>query len=84
MRKRCATPPGWGVVAGLDRTVFQGAQTESQTEELRGHQRKRLAHPDLDSLDRYPAAEMAAPSLEGQVVPVQSRLHVTAEPLYLS
>src|SRR4030095_14481551 len=34
--------------------------------------------------DRDPAAEMAAPSIEGQMVPVQSGLDVAAEPFYLS
>ena len=66
-----------------DRTVLQGAQAEPEGEELRGHQRERPAHPDLDSLDRPAAAEMAAPSVEGQLVAVQSGLDVAAEPVYL-
>ena len=49
-------------------TFLQGAEAKSQGEELRGHHRKRPAHPDLDSLDRDPTAEMAAPSVEGQMV----------------
>jgi len=67
-----------------DRAVLQGAQTKPQGEQLRRHQRKRAAHPDLDSLDRDPAAEMVAPSVEGQMVPFQSRLHAADEPVYLS
>ena len=35
-------------------------------------------------LNRDPVAEMVAPSVEGQMVPVQSGLHVAAEPVYLS
>src|SRR3954470_2163752 len=67
-----------------DRTILQDSQAEPQGEELRGHQRKRSADPDLDSPDRYSAAEMASPSLEGQMVALQSGLDVAAEPLYLS
>ena len=40
---------------------FKALKQNPQSEELRGDQRKRPAHPDLDSLDRHPAAEMAAP-----------------------
>ena len=38
----------------------------------------------LPGPDRYPAAEMASPPLEGQMVALQSGLDVAAEPLYLS
>jgi hypothetical protein len=38
--------------------ILQSSQAESQSKELRGHQPKRAAHPDLDSLARNPAAEM--------------------------
>ena len=34
-------------------------------------------------LNRDPVAEMVAPSVEGQMVPVQSGLYVAVEPLYL-
>src|ERR1035441_97790 len=57
---------------------------KAQGEELRGHHRKRPAHPDLDSFDRDPPVEMAAPSVEGQMVPVQSGVNVAAQPVYLS
>jgi len=43
-----------------------------------------LAYPDLDSLDRDSGAEMAAPSVESKMVPVQSSLDAAAEPVYLS
>jgi len=36
----------------------------------------------LDSPDRHPAAEMAAPSVESQMVAVQSGLDVATEPVY--
>jgi hypothetical protein len=36
------------------------------------------------ALDRDPAAEMATPSVEGQMVPVQSGLNVAAQPVHLS
>lgn len=36
------------------------------------------------AIDRDPAAEMVAPSVEGQMVPVQPGLDVAAEPIYLS
>src|SRR5713226_7407975 len=64
--------------------VLQSAQAEPQGEEFRRHQRKRPAHPDLDSLDCYPAAEVAAPSLQSQVVPVQPGVDAPAESVYLS
>jgi hypothetical protein len=64
--------------------LFQSAQAEPQGEEFRRHQRKRPAHPDLDSLDCYPAAEVAAPSLQSQVVPVQPGVDAPAESVYLS
>ena len=65
-------------------TVLQGVEAESQGQEFRRDYRKRLAHPDLDSPDRHPATEMAAPSVESQMVAVQSGLDVAAEPVYLS
>jgi IS4 transposase len=38
----------------------------------------------LDSLDRRPAAQMAAPSFQSQVVAVQSGFHAAFEPVHLS
>ena len=55
-----------------------------QGEDLRRHQRQRPAHPDLDSLDRPVAPQVAAPPLQGRVVLVQPRDDVAPEPLYLS
>jgi len=47
------------------------------------YQRERLTHPDLDSLDRHPVAQMAAPSFQSQVVAVQSGFHAALEPVHL-
>jgi len=41
-----------------NRAVFQGAEAEPDRKDLRRKQRKRLAHPDLDSLDRPSVAQM--------------------------
>ena len=47
-------------------------------------QRKRLAHSDLDSLDHPAAAQMAASSLAGQLVLVQSGLDAATQSVHLS
>ena len=67
-----------------NRVVLQGAQAEPQGEDFRRYQRERLAHSDLDSPDCHPAAQMAAPPFQSQVVPVEPGLHAAAKPLYLS
>src|ERR1017187_7267169 len=38
---------------------------------------------DLDSADRHAAVEMAAPSLQGEVVLLQSGIHAAFEPVHL-
>ena len=60
MRKRCATDPGWGVVAGLDRTVFQGAEADLQNQDVCGNQRQCGEDPSLDGADRDAGAEVPA------------------------
>ena len=66
-----------------NRIIFQGAQTKSESEKLRGHQPECAADPDLDSADRHAAVEMATPPLQGKVVLLQSGFHVAFEPVHL-
>ena len=60
----------------LDSTIISN-------QELRRHHRERATHPDLDSLDRHVAAQMAPSPLQSQLVAVQSRHHAAPEPVYL-
>src|SRR5947199_5369648 len=64
--------------------VLQGAQAEPQGEKFRGHQRERVAYPDLDSPDCHAAAEVATSPLESQMVAVEPGFHAAAESVYLS
>jgi hypothetical protein len=66
-----------------DRAVLQGFEAEPEHEDLCRDQRKRPAHPDLDSPDRAALAQMAASPLAGQLVLVQSGLPAAAEPVHL-
>ena len=63
---------------------FKALKQNLKVKNFRGYQRERLAYSDLDGPDRHPAAQMAAPPFEGQVVPVEPGLHAAAKPLYLS
>ena len=63
--------------------ILQGTQTEPESEELRGNQPERFAHPDLDSPDCHPFAEVVASSLESEMVTVQPGLHAASESIYL-
>src|SRR5208283_1946207 len=64
-------------------TVLQGPQAKPQNQDFRGHHRERPAHPDLDSLDRHAAAQVAPSPLQSQLVAVQSGHHAALEPVYL-
>jgi len=72
MRKRCATDPGWGVVAGLDRAIFQGAETDGEDQDVCGDQRQRGADPGVDGADRHVGAEVPAVEIDILLVVIQS------------
>src|ERR1019366_5923574 len=65
------------------RSVVQSPQTKLEGEEFCGHQPECAADPDLDSADRHAAVEMPAPSLQGEVVLLQSGFHAAFEPVHL-
>ena len=66
-----------------NRTVLQGAQAESEGQDLRRDQRERPENPDLDSPHR-PASPAVAPlPVPGRMVPVQSCVHGPPESLYV-
>src|ERR1019366_2387483 len=51
--------------------VFQGAQTESEGEDLRGDFRERLENPDLDGADCHAADQISATPGYLRLVPVE-------------
>ena len=67
-----------------DRAVFQGPQTESESENLRRHHRKCAVYTDLDSIDRHVVNQI--PQLQGQIrlVAVEPGGFSSLEPVYLS
>src|ERR1035438_8269459 len=65
---RCYLPS-----ALADRTVLQGAQTESPHQDLRRHQRQCLADSGLDRPDRSAPAQVPATACPLRLEPVQSR-----------
>jgi len=66
-----------------DRAVLQGAQAESEGQDLRGHQRERAAHPDLDSTHRPAADQVDEAPVPGGLVPVPDGRRPSLEPLCL-
>src|SRR3990172_10950274 len=70
--------------AVADRAVLQGAQTDAESEDLRGDEPERVAHPDLDSSHRDVASEMDASPLQAQLVLLQPGRPAAHQPLYPS
>ena len=66
-----------------NRAVLQSHQAEPQDQDLRGHQRQRGAHPDLDSIDGHRAAQAPAVPLVPGLGIVESGGPAALESLHL-
>ena len=65
------------------RTVLQTAQTTTQDQNLRRHQRQRGAHADLDSIDRYSDREIPPIQIQVWLGSIQPRGLAAMEPIQL-
>ena len=84
MRKRCVTHPDWGVVAGLDRIVFQGAETNIENQDVRGDERQCGPDPGVDRSDRDAGAEVPAVEIEVLLVVIDAGGFAAAATVLLS
>ena len=60
-----------------DRDIFQDDQTESEDQDVRGHEPKRLVNPDLDSINRHPGVEVSEVQVHTRLVVVESGRHAS-------